>query len=96
MAIVTAAKLPATFTAFDILYYDDDSKYFQDMKTKDWIKIKYLLDDDFVICGYILKGKGVISIILGQYSGEKLVYKGHVTMGISTEDFRIIESTPKN
>jgi len=147
---LTAAKLPATFTAFDILYYDDhqvmdlplmqrkkllhkvikeneriaisryieeqgiqfyqlakqndlegivakskDSKYFQDKKTKDWIKIKYLLDDDFVVCGYILKGKGVISIILGQYSGEKLVYKGHVTIGISTEDFRVIESIPK-
>jgi len=147
---LTAAKLPATFTAFDILYYDDhqvmdlplvqrkkllqkvikeneriaisryienqgiqfyqlakqndlegivakskDSKYYQDKKTKDWIKIKYLLDEDFVVSGYILKGKGVISIALGQYSGKKLVYKGHVTMGISTEDFRIIESTPK-
>lgn len=147
---LSAAKLPATFTAFDILYYDDhqvmdlplmqrkkllqkvikendciaisryieeqgiqfyqlakqndlegivakrkDSKYYQDKKTKDWIKIKYLLDDDFVVCGYILKGKGVISIVLGQYSSKQLVYKGHVTMGISTEDFRVIESTPK-
>ena len=147
---LTAAKLPATFTAFDILYYDDhqvmdlplmtrkkllekvikenerlaisryiekqgiqfyqlakendlegivakrkDSKYYLDKKTKDWIKIKYLLDDDFVVCGCILKEKGVISIVLGQYSDKELVYKGHVTMGISTEDFRIIESTPK-
>ncbi|WP_312888378.1 ATP-dependent DNA ligase [Clostridium bowmanii] len=147
---LAAAKLPATFTAFDILYYDDhqvmdlplmqrkkllekvikeneriaisryieeqgiqfyqlakqndlegivakqkDSKYYQDKKTKDWIKIKYLLDDDFVVCGYILKGKGVISIVLGQYSGNQLIYKGHVTMGISSEDFQVIESTPK-
>ena len=66
-----------------------------DKKTKDWIKIKYLLDDDFVVCGYIFKENGVISIVLGQYSGKELVYKGHVTMGISTEDFQIIESTPK-
>jgi len=73
-----------------------DSKYYQDKKTKYWIKIKYLLDDDFVVCGYILKDKGVISIILGQYSGKELVYKGHVTMGISSEDFRTIENTPTN
>jgi len=147
---LASSKLPASFTAFDILYYKDhsvtdlplmerkkllekvikeneriaisryieeqgiqfyqlakqndlegivakrkDSKYYLDKKTKDWIKIKYLLDDDFVVCGYIFKEKGVISIVLGQYSGQELMYKGHVTMGISTEDFRAIESTPK-
>jgi bifunctional non-homologous end joining protein LigD len=146
---LAASKLPATFTAFDILYYKDhsvtdlplikrkkllekvinenehiaisryieesgiefyqlakqndlegivakrkDSKYYFDKKTKDWIKIKYLLDEDFVVCGYILKGGGVISVVLGQYWGKQLVYKGHVTMGISTEDFRVIDSTP--
>ncbi|MFT5891545.1 MAG: bifunctional non-homologous end joining protein LigD [Dokdonia sp.] len=147
---LAAAKLPASFTAFDILYYKDhsvtdlpllerkkllekvikenerfaisryiegegiqfyqlaktndlegivakrkDSKYYQDKKTKDWIKFKYILDDDFVVCGYILKGRGVISIVIGQYSGNELTYKGHVTLGISSEDYRRIESTPK-
>ena len=147
---LASSKLPATFTAFDILYYGDhqvmdlplmerkkllekvikeneriaisryieeqgiqfyqlakendlegivakrkDSKYYLDKKTRDWIKIKYLLDDDFVVCGYILKENGVISIVLGQYSGKELMYKGHVTMGISSEDFRTIENTPK-
>ena len=144
---LASAKLPASFTAFDILYYDDhavtdlplmqrrkllekvlreneriavsryiekrgiefyelakqnelegivakrkDSKYYCDKKTKDWIKIKNLLDDDFVICGYIFKDNGVISIVLGQYLGNDLVYKGHVTMGISTAAFGIIKS----
>ncbi|MBU3155786.1 RNA ligase family protein [Clostridium estertheticum] len=147
---LASSKLPASFTAFDILYYDDhsvtdlplmqrkkllekvikeneriaisryieeqgikfyqlakqnnlegivakkkDSKYYLDKKTKDWIKIKYLLDDDFVICGYILKDGGVISIVLGQYSNKKLVYKGHVTLGLSTEDFQLIKATPQ-
>jgi bifunctional non-homologous end joining protein LigD len=147
---LASTRLPASFTAFDILYYKDhsvidlplmerkkllgkvikeneclaisryieeqgikfyqlakqndlegivakrkDSKYYQGKKTKDWIKIKYLLDDDFVVCGYIFKEKGVISLVLGQYSGKSLVYKGHVTLGISTEDFRVIESSPK-
>lgn len=145
---LASSKLPATFTAFDILYYKDhqvtdlplmqrkelleknvrenerlavsryieeqgvefyklaeqnelegivakrkDSKYFFDKRTKDWIKIKNLLDDDFVICGYILKDNGVSSIILGQYSDRKeLIYKGHVILGISSADFKIIGS----
>jgi len=147
---LASSKLPATFTAFDILYYEDhsvtdlplmkrkkllekvineneriaisryieekgiqfyqlakqndlegivakrkDSKYYLDKKTKDWIKIKYLLDDDFVVCGYILKGGGVISIVLGQYSKKELVYKGHATLGLSTDDFKIIKHTPE-
>ena len=147
---LASKKSPASFTAFDILYYDDhsvtdlplmqrkkllekiikenerlaisrfieehgiqfyqlakqndlegivakrkDSRYYLDKKTKDWIKIKYLLDDDFVVCGYIFKEHGVISIVLGQYSGKELVYKGHVTLGISTEDFQLIKSTPE-
>lgn len=32
-----------------------DSKYYFDKRTKDWIKIKYLQDDDFVVLGYIPK-----------------------------------------
>jgi len=147
---LASSKLPASFTAFDILYYKDhsvtdlplmerkkllekvineneriaisryieehgiqfyqlakqnnlegivakrkDSKYYLDKKTKDWIKIKYLLDDDFVVCGYILKGGGVISIVLGQYLKTELMYKGHVTMGISTDDFQLIKHTPE-
>ncbi len=71
-----------------------DSKYFFDKRTKDWIKIKYLQDDDFVVCGYILKENGVTSIVLGQYSsGDELRYKGHVTLGLSSTDFQKIKST---
>ena len=147
---LASSKLPATFTAFDILYYEDhavtdlplmerkkllektikeneriaisryieergiefyklakqnqlegivakrkDSKYYLDKRTKDWVKIKNLLDDDFVVCGYIFKENAVISIVLGQYSNKKLVYKGHVTLGISTTDFKLIKSIPE-
>ena len=147
---LASAKLPASFTAFDILYYDDhsvtdlplmqrkkllqkvikeneriaisqyieesgvefyklakqndlegivakrkDSKYYFEKRTKDWIKIKNLKDDDFVVCGYILKSGGVISIVLGQYSNKSLIYKGHVTLGVSSTDFELIKSTPQ-
>lgn len=147
---LASSKLPATFTAYDILYYDGhevmdlplmerkkllqksikenerlavsryieehgigffkltvdnqlegivakhkDSKYFPGKRTRDWIKIKNLLDDDYVICGYALKENGVVSIVIGQYlyEGSKtLIYKGHVTLGLSSSDFKIIRS----
>lgn len=146
---LASSNYPATFTAFDILYFDDhmvmdlpllerkelleknineneriavsryveeqgikfyqlaqqnqlegivakrkDSKYYLDKRTKDWIKIKNLLDDDFVICGYSLKDT-VKSIALGQYLNDKLIYKGNVSLGISGADFEIIKTIPR-
>jgi len=72
-----------------------DSKYYFDKRTKDWIKIKNLQDDDFAICGYIQKEANVLSVILGQYQNGKLTYKGHVTLGVSSEDFHIMTLTKK-
>ena len=60
-----------------------DSRYTPEKRTKVWIKSKNLLDDDFVITGYIPKENGIVSLILGQYREDILVYKGHVTMGVS-------------
>jgi bifunctional non-homologous end joining protein LigD/DNA ligase-1 len=69
-----------------------DSRYFFGKRTKDWIKIKNLLDEDFVVCGYIQKENNVISVVLGQYRDNKLIFKGHVTLGVSTADFRLMAS----
>ena len=71
------------------------SIYIPGKRTKSWIKIKSLMDDDFVILGYIQKEGGMNSLILGQYRDGLLVYKGHVTLGVSGESFRRIRSTPK-
>ena len=68
------------------------SRYYFDKRTKDWIKIKNLLDDDFVICGYILKSNHMTNIVLAQYRGGKLVYKGHVTLGVSGREFKRVQS----
>lgn len=70
-----------------------NSKYYFDKKTKDWIKIKYLKDDDYVVCGYIEKSSNIVSIVLGQYRSDELTYKGHVTMGVNKEDFSTIINT---
>lgn len=68
------------------------SKYYFDKRTKDWIKFKYLADQDFVVCGYIAKEKGVTSIVLGQYQGSDLIYKGHVTFGVKYGELRKLET----
>ncbi len=72
-----------------------DSKYFFGKRTHDWIKMKALLDDDFVICGYYQKADNVTSIILGQYTGNDLSYQSHVVLGVSNEDFKKIQSASK-
>lgn len=140
---LASRTLPATFTAFDILYIHDqlildkpllkrkdllqktikenerisisryidtegivlfqktseqglegiiakkkDSKYYPGKKTKDWVKCKNLMDDDFIIVGYIPKEKGMVSLVLAQYKGKSLWYMGHVTMGVSLSYLR--------
>ena len=72
-----------------------DSLYFQGKRTKAWLKMKHLMDDDFVVCGYIDKGEHLISIVLGQYRAQKLVYKGHVTLGVGGETFAAIRAQPQ-
>lgn len=70
----------------------NNSKYYFDKRTKDWIKFKFLADQDFVVCGYINKDKGITSIVLGQYNGSELVYKGHVTFGVKYGDLMKLET----
>ncbi len=71
-----------------------DSKYYFDKRTKEWIKIKHLLDDDFVICGFIYKDNGVVSLVLGKYGKGGLEYKGHVSLGLSNAAFEQVKSCP--
>lgn len=66
-----------------------DSRYYFDKRTKDWIKIKYLQDDDFVVCGYILKESSA-SLVLGKYREGRLIHKGHVTLGVSQNDIAFL------
>lgn len=70
-----------------------DSLYHQGKKTRKWIKIKNMMDDEFIICGWVPKQHNMNSIILGKYSqAGKLLYKGHVQVGINTFDFSLIKA----
>ena len=72
-----------------------ESLYFQGKRTREWLKIKNLRDDDFVVCGWIPKENHMASIVLGQYSGGKLVYKGHVTLGVEGAAFARVKAQPR-
>lgn len=71
-----------------------DSIYIQEKRTTNWIKMKVMMEEDYVVCGYILKSNHMTSIVLGQYRGNTLIYKGHVTMGVSGQAFDIISRHP--
>lgn len=71
------------------------SKYYMGKRTKDWIKCKNLLDDDFVVCGYIPKENNMTSVVLGQFRAGELMYKGHVTLGVGGDSFRRIRALPR-
>ena len=68
-----------------------DSRYQLGKRSGDWIKIKNLIDEDFVLCGYIVKEAGIVSAVLGQYQGGGLCYCGHATLGVSR---RAVERYP--
>lgn len=73
-----------------------DSLYIPGKRTKDWVKIKNLMDDDYIICGYVDKAEFVVSLVLGQYDNAgRIIYKGRVTLGKSSDDFALIEKQPK-
>ena len=72
-----------------------DSKYYFGKTTKNWVKMKALLDEDFIVCGYYNKANNYVSVILGAYAEKKIIYQSHVVMGVSREDYKIISSADK-
>ena len=67
-----------------------DSLYFPGKRTKDWVKIKSLIDEDFIVCGYRQEGI-VASVIIGAFVDNKIIYQGHVALGVSQHDFKLME-----
>lgn len=76
-----------------------DSTYRIGKTTKDWIKCKVLYTEDCIICGYVIKEKGMTSFIIAQYDIDTLIYKGHVSLGVSLKTlnrykYKIIDKSP--
>lgn len=66
---------------------------YQGGKNDDWIKLKCIKRQEFVIGGYTLtekRGMGVSALLLGVYEGEQLVYAGRAGTGMSQEEQRML------
>lgn len=69
-----------------------DGKYHIGKRTRDWIKIKVMQDEDLLILGYQPDDDGnVKDLILGYYDEQdKLQCRGKVYLGISKEEKKVI------
>jgi bifunctional non-homologous end joining protein LigD len=73
-----------------ILAKKSQSRYQPGRRTRDWLKIKTRLEQEFVVAGYT-KGKGkragrIGSLVLGVMEGGELVYAGNVGTGFSEDE----------
>ena len=73
-----------------------ESLYFMGKKTKDWIKFRRMADEEFTVAGYIPKGARIFSLVLAKYRLDSLVYKGHVTSGVTKDMVAQLEETGRN
>lgn len=58
-----------------------DSKYYYGVRTKDWVKIKNYIEEEFFICGYDFNKNNTIGVLLGEKIGKDFYYVGKVIMG---------------
>lgn len=72
-----------------------DSIYVQGKRTKDWVKIKRMKDEDFIICGYIYKHNNMVSLVLGRFKDTTIIYQGHVTMGVGRDTLEVLQALPE-
>ncbi|MBO6768247.1 MAG: DNA ligase D [Erythrobacter sp.] len=58
-------------------------------RTKAWVKVKCTLRQEFVIVGWkksSAKGRPFASLLMAQYEGDELVYRGNVGTGFTTDE----------
>lgn len=68
-----------------------DSIYEDGVRTKNWLKIKNVLEDEFVIGGYTKpegQRKGFGSLLLGTFKGDKLEYVGNTGTGFDEKKIK--------
>jgi bifunctional non-homologous end joining protein LigD len=61
---------------------------YESTRSRNWLKIKCLKRQEFVIAGYTLSDKGLpfSSLVLGVYDKGKLIYAGRAGTGFSSKD----------
>lgn len=70
-----------------------DGKYYIGKRTREWVKIKVMQDEDLLVCGYQPDADGnVKDLVLGYYDGNKLKTHGKVFLGVSKQEREIIKN----
>lgn len=74
-----------------------DGLYHIGKRSREWIKIKVMQDEDLLICGYQPDESGYVKdLILGYYDEDnKLQCRGKVFLGISAEERNIVNEYAK-
>lgn len=63
-----------------------NSLYWFGKRTKEWKKVKWMKDEDFICIGYIPKEHGMISLVLAKYDEkDQLRIITHVTLGVNRQ-----------
>ncbi|NLD27171.1 MAG: DNA ligase, partial [Acholeplasmataceae bacterium] len=79
-----------------IVAKEKTSRYYPGKRSSVWLKVKVYQEEDLVICGYIPKDRGVISLILGRYTEGKLIKAGTVVSSKNkTEIFDFAHKYPE-
>lgn len=73
-----------------------NSLYYMGKKSNEWTKFKRMADEEFVVAGYIQKGQHTFGLVIAKYRGDMLVYKGHVTSGVTKEIVAMLKITGIN
>lgn len=73
-----------------------DNIYYMGKRSKEWIKFKRMTDEDFVVTGYLQKSLHSYSIVLGKYRQGVLIYKGHVTAGVTRDAIASLKPITEN
>lgn len=74
-----------------------DGRY-RSERTRNWVKVKCTLRQEFVLIGWKksnARGRPFSSLLLAQYEGGKLVYKGNVGTGFGADTLRELAAAMK-
>src|SRR5512146_921557 len=64
---------------------------YESRRSANWIKIKVVSQQDFVICGYVLGEREPFgALVLGYNKGRKLVYAGNVASGFTQQSLKAV------
>lgn len=71
-----------------IVAKEKDGKYYIGKRTRKWLKIKVMREEDLIICGYQTDENGYPKdIILGEKGDSgKLIFRGKMFLGVSKEE----------